>query len=191
MSVYWYKTVPARGKLEKVVQSWDVAVGATAQSDYSVCTTWAVTETSYYLVEVSRFQSDFPKLKRRVEELAQQYGSDTILIERAGGGLQLLQTLVAETRLPTIGIVPKGDKEARAARASGLIEAGRVLLPEEAPWLAAFESEIGGFPNARHDDQVDSLTQFLNWMPESKLPEISINSYELGFAPAPRCRFPY
>ena len=34
-------------------------------------------------------------------------------------------------------------------------------LPEKAPWLAAFESEVAAFPNGKHDDQVDSLTQFL------------------------------
>lgn len=185
-----YEHVPARGKLERVVQSWDVAVGATAQSDYSVCTTWAVTDTSYLLADVTRFQSDFPTLRRRVEDVDEQYDPQIILIEQAGGGLQLLQTLMAETRLPTLGIVPKGDKEARAARASGLIEAGRVLLPNEAPWLAAFESEIGGFPNTRHDDQVDSMTQFLNWAPASKPPEFNLNVYGFSFAPPRRCRFP-
>jgi predicted phage terminase large subunit-like protein len=185
-----YDHVPARGQLEKLVQSWDVAVGATAQSDYSVCTTWAVTASSYYLVGVSCFRSDFPTLKRRVVELAELHGPDAILVEQAGGGLQLLQTLSVETRLPTIGIVPKGDKEARAARASGLIEAGRVLLPDEAPWLAAFESEVGGFPNARHDDQVDSMTQFLNWAPEAKPPEFNLNMYGFNFSSPRRVGFP-
>jgi len=86
--------------------------------------------------------------------------------------------------------VPKSDKEARAARASGLIEAGRVLLPNEAAWLAAFESEIGGFPNIRHDDQVDSMTQFLNWAPASKPPEFNLNVYGFSLGPPRRCRFP-
>ena len=43
------------------------------------------------------------------------------------------------------------------------IEAGRVLLPAEAPWLDAFQEELLRFPQARHDDQVDSLSQFLAW----------------------------
>ena len=44
------------------------------------------------------------------------------------------------------------------------IEAGRVLLPREATWLDTFLSEILAFPGSRHDDQVDSLSQFLNWV---------------------------
>jgi predicted phage terminase large subunit-like protein len=43
------------------------------------------------------------------------------------------------------------------------IEAGRVLLPAEAPWLAEFQTELLRFPQSQHDDQVDSLSQFLAW----------------------------
>jgi hypothetical protein len=38
---------------------------------------------------------------------------------------------------------------------------GAVLLPYQAPWLAEFESELFSFPNGRHDDQVDSISQAL------------------------------
>jgi predicted phage terminase large subunit-like protein len=46
------------------------------------------------------------------------------------------------------------------------IEAGRVLLPAEAPWLDEFRTELLRFPQGRHDDQVDSLSQFLAWATE-------------------------
>ena len=39
----------------------------------------------------------------------------------------------------------------------------KVFLPREAPWLAEFRRELQGFPRGRHDDQVDSFSQFLNW----------------------------
>ena len=45
----------------------------------------------------------------------------------------------------------------------GLIEDGRILLPDEAPWLEAFLSECRAFPNGRNDDQVDSMSMFLEW----------------------------
>ena len=38
---------------------------------------------------------------------------------------------------------------------SAKIEAGYVLLPERAPWLQDFQTEILRFPYGRHDDQVD------------------------------------
>jgi len=39
-----------------------------------------------------------------------------------------------------------------------------VALPKVAPWLAAFETELMEFPNGAHDDQVDALAQYLNWV---------------------------
>ena len=46
---------------------------------------------------------------------------------------------------------------------SAKIEAGRVLLPKRAPWLFEFKAEIMQFPQGKHDDQVDSLSQLLAW----------------------------
>jgi predicted phage terminase large subunit-like protein len=46
---------------------------------------------------------------------------------------------------------------------SARIEAGHVWLPERAPWLEDLRAEIASFPNGRHDDQVDSIGQFLSW----------------------------
>ena len=43
------------------------------------------------------------------------------------------------------------------------VEAGGVCLPHEAFWLSDFKRELQGFPRGRHDDQVDSFSQFLNW----------------------------
>lgn len=43
------------------------------------------------------------------------------------------------------------------------IEAGHIWLPERAPWLEDLRTEITSFPQGRHDDQVDSISQFLAW----------------------------
>ena len=60
-------------------------------------------------------------------------------------------------------IRPEGDKIVRLEAQSAVIEAGCVLLPESAPWLDDFLVEILAFPHGRHDDQVDSISQFLAW----------------------------
>ena len=44
------------------------------------------------------------------------------------------------------------------------IERGMVLIPRAADWLPEFKRELLAFPNGRHDDQVDSMTQFLDWI---------------------------
>jgi phage terminase large subunit-like protein len=47
-------------------------------------------------------------------------------------------------------------------------EAGNILLPEEAPWLADLESEILSFPQGRNDDQVDALLLLLDWLAQNE-----------------------
>ena len=56
------------------------------------------------------------------------------------------------------------DKVTRMSAQSAKIEAGRVLVPASAPWLQDFQVEILQFPHGRHDDQVDSVSQFLGWV---------------------------
>jgi predicted phage terminase large subunit-like protein len=46
------------------------------------------------------------------------------------------------------------------------IAAGSILLPRQAAWLEDFVAELLAF-SARHDDQVDALTQGLAWGRES------------------------
>ena len=48
-----------------------------------------------------------------------------------------------------------------AHNASFDIASGKVLLPREARWLEDFKREVITFPNGRHDDQVDALTQLI------------------------------
>ena len=62
-----------------------------------------------------------------------------------------------------IGLRPDKDKITRLSAQSAKIEAGQLLLPTKAPWVEDFKTEILAFPGGRHDDQVDALSQFLEW----------------------------
>jgi hypothetical protein len=46
---------------------------------------------------------------------------------------------------------------------TAIIENGFVYIPETAPWLAEYLHEMTVFPKGKHDDQVDSTAQFLDW----------------------------
>ena len=60
-------------------------------------------------------------------------------------------------------IIPKDDKVARMVGETSAIAAGYVYLPKEAPWLMDLRREVVAFPKGKHDDQVDSISQFLYW----------------------------
>jgi len=46
---------------------------------------------------------------------------------------------------------------------TAMIENGFVHLPKEAAWLAEYLHELTVFPKGKHDDQVDSTAQMLDW----------------------------
>jgi predicted phage terminase large subunit-like protein len=88
------------------------------------------------------------------------------LIEQAGPGLHLIQEFRANPipGVPVpIGIKPEGEKLVRMEAQSARFEAGQVHFPREASWLDELLHELLAFQNARHDDQIDSISQFLNW----------------------------
>ena len=159
-----YVDIPGKQGQDEFVQSWDTASSAGEMNDYSVCTTWLVRQPNAWLVDLWRGRLEYPDLQRKIQSLAAQWNSNRILIEQAGSGLSLIQSLSGSTSLNVIGIVPRHDKATRLMSVSAMVEAGRVMIPKEAPWLADFRTELTLFPNARHDDQVDSLSQFLNWL---------------------------
>ena len=155
-----------------MMQSWDTANKGGPEHDWSVCTTWIVTRNKkWYLVDVWRRRVDYPALKTAVRTLAEGWNARRVLIEDAGAGTALVQELRAQVS-GVIAVKPEGDKLSRMAIASAKFEAGQVLLPERAPWLADLEAELFVFPVGRHDDQCDSISQalldkntsFMNWL---------------------------
>lgn len=60
---------------------------------------------------------------------------------------------------------------------------GNLRNPHEAPWLAEFERELLGFPNLRHDDQADALSQLLTW--HQKRSTVAITAPELIYLDDP------
>ncbi|UPA55210.1 phage terminase large subunit [Wolbachia pipientis] len=160
-----YKNVP--DNLSHVTQSWDTAVSISDSSGFSVCTTWAKADNKFYLLDVYRAKLEYPKLKEQVLSLAARWKPHAILIEAKTSGQQLIQELKTNSDLPVIEIVPHSGKLARFYQIVPIIESGKVFLPHQAVWLSDFEYEILMFPEARHDDQVDSTVQYLQWVRDS------------------------
>jgi predicted phage terminase large subunit-like protein len=167
----WFQRYPRvliPGENDMIVQSSDTASKGGELNDYSVCTTWMIRNDAYYLLDVYRARLDFPALRKEVIELARRYRPASVLIEDKGSGIQLIQELRNSGDIYPIAIMPEGDKLVRASSQSSQIEAGRVFLPQEAHWLGDFQLELAAFPNGRHDDQVDSMSQFLIYAFESE-----------------------
>ena len=61
-------------------------------------------------------------------------------------------------------IKPKGDNVMRMRVQTPTLEAGKVLLKKNAPWLDELRAEVLAFPYVKHDDQVDALTWTEDWL---------------------------
>ena len=158
-----YDVAPTMQWKDRLVISIDTAMKGTPAADFSVATVWLSHGDNSYLLDLWRERVDYPNLRRAIQRLREKYPRATLLIEDKGSGTSLIQDLRAETVAP-IAINPEGDKITRLAAVSVQFESGSVLFPKDAVWLGALKAELLGFPNVRHDDQVDSVTQALSWI---------------------------
>lgn len=162
-----YDATPQGSEYGEVVQSWDTATKDGIHNDWSVCITAFVQRNRVWITDVYRKRMEFPDLKRNAIRLARDYQARALLVEDQASGTQLIQMLRKEqpSGVPRpIPRKPEGDKLSRLAGITAMIEAGQLLLPAEAPWLLTFKQELLAFPSGRHDDQVDALSQLMNWM---------------------------
>lgn len=161
-----YAVPPRRERYDEVIQSWDTASKDGVLNDYSVCTTWLLRDDDYYLLDLHRERLDFPRLRRRVLDLADRHKPSGILIEDKASGMHLAQELRNTCSYCIIPVEPEGDKVTRASSSSLEMEGGRVFLPERADWRDELRVEMLAFPHGRHDDQVDSISQLILWARE-------------------------
>jgi predicted phage terminase large subunit-like protein len=110
---------------------------------------------------------EFPELKRAVRELAVLWHATVLLVEDKSSGTQLIQELRANG-FSRVQAAPANndDKIMRLHAQTAKIENHFALFPEKASWLDDYLSELTGFPNSKHDDQVDSTVNALAWLTE-------------------------
>ena len=158
-----YDEPPPRERCLKIIQSWDTAASIAPNSAYSVCTTWGYFEGRWYLLDVLRDRYEYFDLKRVVIRMHRLWKPDQVLVEDASTGSSLAAEFRAEGAFRVLPCTVSGSKEDRLIGQTGQLEAGKVVLPHEAPWLDVFCREITAAPNCRYWDQVDSMTQFLDF----------------------------
>jgi predicted phage terminase large subunit-like protein len=157
-----YDAPPARAPNDRLFISWDTAQKDREVNDYSAAVVGLIKPSGHiYVLDVIQERLDFPTLCRRVRDEARKRYPATTLIESAGSGIPLWQSLNNQVQM--IPIRPVGDKVVRFQAVTPMIEAGQVFLPKRAPWLETFKRELLSFPASKNDDQVDAFSQLLNY----------------------------
>jgi len=164
----WFRSynpaMPMRGELFRI-WSWDTAVKEGEQNDYSVGTYWSATTEGFCLLHRVKGKMEYPALKREVMEQFAARPAQALLVEDASSGQSLIQDLKL-LKLPIVPVKVDKDKVVRVNMVAPTIEAGMVFLPEaqSCPWVVDFRENLCEFPYAEHDDDVDSMTQAVQYM---------------------------
>jgi predicted phage terminase large subunit-like protein len=146
---------------DRIIISWDIALSEMETADYAACVVLLVRNEVFYILEVVRGRFPFETLKKKIIELKKRYHPSTLLIEESPISLGLIQSL-REQSINVTPYKPVTDKRARLIAQIDLFAGGSVRLPQRAGWLEEFIAELLAFPGG-HDDQVDALTQGLEW----------------------------
>lgn len=158
---YFPKDLPK--KFDIVLDSWDCTFKDTDGTDYVVGQKWAKTGANAYLLAQRRDRMSFTRTAEEVKSLREQEPvSREILIEDKANGPAVIDFL-KQTVFGILPIEPDGSKLARAHAVTSVWEAKNIWLPHPdwCPWVKALVGELTSFPAAKHDDQVDALTQAL------------------------------
>jgi predicted phage terminase large subunit-like protein len=159
-----YDETPEREEFRKVVQSWDTAWSDDPDAAFTVCTTWGHLDSAWYLLDVFRQRVAYYDIRARIIQLRNRWQADAVLIEDAASGKALWPEFRSKGPFrPVMWSAPSESKHERLIAQTGWMQAGKIILPEEASWLEDYLHELKSAPNCRYWDQVDSTTQFLEF----------------------------
>ncbi len=161
--IYSQAGLSGLGIVSGVYQSWDTAVSAKQTSARSACTTWAVLDNKFYLLDAYAEPLSFPELRAKAMQKYEQWKPDIIFVEEQQTGRPLIDELKRTLGERLVPVRLRGNKETRAKAASVAFETGRVLIPspQDAPWVDSYTNELMSFPSGRFADRVDSTSQAL------------------------------
>lgn len=155
----------------------DTAQKTKEANDYSVFQCWGASEDgNAYLIDQIRGKWEAPELKRRaVDFWVKHQETDPVLfgglrsmaIEDKSSGTGLIQSLSMESAIPVLPVERVKDKLTRVMDIADYVAAGRVFLPEEAPFASDFIAECEAFTpddTHAHDDQIDPMCDAINDM---------------------------
>lgn len=158
----FYKVLP---EITQYVISADCAFKDTKNSDYVAIQTWGIAGANKYLIRRVRARMGFAAtlLAIRAAKAACPKAM-AVLIEDKANGPAIIETLKSEIS-GVVPIDPDGGKASRAYAIQPEQQAGNLWLPDPSfdPNIEEYIAELSSFPNAKHDDEVDATTQFVNW----------------------------
>ncbi|GIV82209.1 MAG: hypothetical protein KatS3mg051_1563 [Anaerolineae bacterium] len=150
----YYDALPSNGY--RRARGFDLAYSARRSADYSVILSGRYVDGVLYLEDCWRAQVEAPVFARQASA-----DNSPMYIYAHGVERGAVDLFRRDYGLPIVvrDASRAGDKFTRAQRAIAAWNEGRIRVPQSAPWLEQFLSELAAFTGVgdEHDDQVDAL----------------------------------
>lgn len=163
----WFEITDYVPKTARRHRHWDLAATEPSADnpdpDWTVGLLLAEENGVFYVEDVQRFRKKPAGVEAHVLQTAEIDGKRTSITIEQEPGSSGKNTVDHYARNVLQGYTVRGqgtggkNKEARASPTSSAAENG-IIKVKRAEWNHAFLSELEGFPEAAHDDQVDGLT---------------------------------
>jgi|GEM_PF-760756 len=133
----------------------DTAYTDNSKNDETAMIAYSFRNGLFYIREVDEVHLEFPKMLQHVQEFALRNGAvgpgSYMYVEPKANGKDLVASLRSNTKglNPVESKPPTKDKLARANDTLPVWEAGRVLLPDAAPWVDLYTGRLKAFPKGK------------------------------------------
>jgi predicted phage terminase large subunit-like protein len=164
----WFNTISfeefnkIKGKINIFL---DTAYTSNQKNDPTALLACSYVNNNLYVLDSTQVWKELPDLLKYIPSYADKNlytNLSRILIEPKASGLSTVQSF-KNTKYNVIELpAPKDDKVTRVSNIAPFIEAGRCYIVE-GNWNDSFLGECASFPNGEHDDQVDNLTNAINY----------------------------
>jgi len=157
---------------ERKIISVDCAFKDLRTSDFVAVLVVGVVGSRRYLLHVTNAHLDLTGTENEIRNARAAYGPvSAILVEDKANGSAVISHLKEE--IPgVIAIEPQGGKMARVVATAPEFQANNWIIERNGPWTHKVIEQLTLFPNAKHDDLTDAITQASIWL--------QANTYELG-----------
>jgi predicted phage terminase large subunit-like protein len=148
-----------------------------SRNSFSVIQLWRPWNSAHNLIDQWRGQCSYSELYSNAKRMIVRHQPGAILIEESANGHALTSSLRPRYGALIRPIRPQGSKRSRLLRHIEKFLAGGIRLPSNVSWREDFVAECVAFPHGEYTDQVDAMTQYLDFIATNPILK----------APSPRC----
>lgn len=168
----WFERTYSQTDLERlkdlprwrVLQTIDLGGKQGVGHDPSAIATWGTDGISFFLLDYWSSQAEYADIKPIFVAKFFEWKPRMMYVEDATWAQPLISDLRRGTGVRVVPRKIEGSKWVRADSVAPEFEAGRVAIPERAPWLDGWMHEHLSFPNGKHDEAVDTTSMAIKAM---------------------------